>query len=286
MKRKQTLTHDLLQPIKARIRDCLRMSRVIRAKRRVLPDFIIIGAQKAGTTSLYSYITQHPQALCAWEKEVHYFDLNYRRGILWYRSHFPLTPRPGQGSFITGEASPYYLFHPLCPERIQAALPNVKLIVLLRNPVDRAISHYFHEVKLGWEPLPIQEALEKEEQRIEPELTRMRNDPFYHSAAHQHFSYKGRGVYLDQIKPYLNIFHRKQVLILSAEDLFAEPLKNLGHVFDFLGIDSSFMPHNLRARNVGSYTEKVPGKTYESLVDYFASPNEQLYKHLNRDFGW
>ncbi len=110
---------------------------------RRLPDFIILGAQRAGTSSLYYYLSQHPQILPAVRKELHFFDDHYRRGLGWYRSQFPT--RGARGT-ITGEATPYYLSHPHAPARIQRLLPQARLIVLLRNPVERAISHYFFEV--------------------------------------------------------------------------------------------------------------------------------------------
>ncbi|MEJ2557594.1 MAG: sulfotransferase domain-containing protein, partial [Anaerolineae bacterium] len=127
--------------------------RLITRFMRVLPDFLIIGAQKCGTDSLFRYLGGHPCIKLASSKEAHYFDLKFDKGINWYRSHFPLIPykysvkRLRKQDLITGEATPYYLFHPHAPGRAAAIVPHVKLIVLLRNPADRAYSHYNHEVK-------------------------------------------------------------------------------------------------------------------------------------------
>ena len=283
----QSSARKLLRTIKTGVKSLTNeKSRVtLRAKLSALPDYIIVGAQRAGTTSLYSYLNQHPQILHASEKEVHYFDINYERGMDWYRNHFPIA-QPGKQSFITGEASPYYLFHPHCADRIRKAVPDVKIIALLRNPAKRAISHYFHEVGLGWERLSIEEALRKEDERIGPELAKMRQDPLYYSPAYQHFSYQKRGLYLEQVRSYLNLFDPRQVLVLEAEDLFARPQTALGDVYRFLGVDSNFVPRDLRRRNKAKYSEKVPEATYKYLVDYFRPHNEQLSKHLNRSFNW
>src|SRR5438093_4320202 len=129
------------------------------SKLRVLPDFLIIGAQRAGTTSLYRYLSRHPAvAPAVLAKGAHYFDTAFDRGLPWYRGHFPTRMtaeriRAREGTFATGEGSPYYLFHPLAAERIAAALPGVKLVALLRDPVERASSHWVHEAERGFEQL-------------------------------------------------------------------------------------------------------------------------------------
>src|SRR5436189_26280 len=121
---------------------------------RPLPDFLILGAQKAGTTALYAYLRWHPQVTGPSFKEVSFFDRHYARGERWYRAHLPVRRRA-----VVGEASPSYLFHPLAPERVARMLPEARLIALLRNPVDRAFSHYQHEVALGREQLSFEDAL-------------------------------------------------------------------------------------------------------------------------------
>lgn len=133
------------------------------------PHFLIIGAARSGTTSLYSYLVEHPRVVAAAKKELHFFDLRFPNGPAWYRDQFPsLSP-----DTITGEASPYYLFHSHVPKRVFKLLPHVKLIVLLRNPVDRAYSHYYHAVKHGIETLPFERAIEQEDERLRGEVARM-----------------------------------------------------------------------------------------------------------------
>ena len=111
---------------------------------RLLPDFLILGAQRCGTTSLYNYLAQHPSVgPLVLEKGAHYFSTNYDKSLAWYRSHFPMKWRAAAERrhgrpFVTGEGSPYYLFHPLAAQRVAKTLPHVKLLVMLRDPVERA----------------------------------------------------------------------------------------------------------------------------------------------------
>ncbi len=260
--------------------------RMISANKRALPDFIIVGAYKSGTSSLYSYLSQHPEVHPSWHKEVHFFDLNFHKGPMWYRSHFPLTSFLRIKGMITGEASPYYMFHPHAAKRIKDLLPDIKLIFILRNPVDRAISHYFHEVKANRESLLLEEALEKEKERIDQEYKVLLSNPLYDGQAYQHFSYKKRGIYIDQILEYDNFFFSNQMLFLKSEDLFLNPLMTLKQVFRFIDIESNFMPGDLKPRNIGSGKLKVSENVYNYLQSYYLTHNKRLYDYLGRDLNW
>src|SRR5437764_5111475 len=153
----------ILDPLTMRARTVPHMGAVeklyrgITSSLRLLPDFLIIGTQRGGTTSLYHYLKTHPCVQLANTKDTHFFDKKFNKGLSWYRGHFPTrlgkyyTQRVRQQPFVTGEASPSYLFHPHAPGRVAQLLPSARLIVLLRNPVDRAYSQYFHAVKLGHE---------------------------------------------------------------------------------------------------------------------------------------
>lgn len=252
--------------------------------RRVLPDFVIIGAQKCGTTMLYKTLRRHPNVRPASTKEVHYFDLNFDKGIDWYRAHFP-QPAPGEGEeFITGEASPYYLFHPHAAARLARTIPRAKLILLLKNPVDRAYSHYQHRVRKGIETLGFEEALDAEGQRLHGEVERMMEDESYHGFNHQHFSYLSRGVYVDQIPPWSGFFGRDQLLILKSEDLFDRPSDNLGHVLEFLKLPQ-WRPEAFNVRTQGRYEPMDPA-IRRRLEEHFAPHNRRLYEYLGTDFGW
>ena len=165
-----------------------------------LPDFIIIGAQRCGTSSLYRYLSKHPDVTLNKIKEVHYFSTRFFMGLEWYKTHFP---KKG----FTGEGSPYYFFHPLSPQRIHEALPNVKLILMLRNPVDRAYSHFWHERRINAEELPIFEwALDVEGVRLDGEHDKIPLHPLYNSYFHIHGSYISRGIYYKQLIQWLKWF--------------------------------------------------------------------------------
>ncbi|QTA90752.1 sulfotransferase domain-containing protein [Desulfonema magnum] len=234
---------------------------------RPLPNFILIGAQKSGTTSLYSYLIQHPRITPGYKKEVHFFDNpgHFRKGMPWYRAHFPAAfTQPG--SFVTGEATPSYLCHPQVPERMYEAVPGVKLIVLLRNPVDRAYSQYHHRIRHGTETLPFELALKKEEHRFS--------------------SYLARGMYADQLQRWMSIFLREQFLILSTEDFFRNPRKTLLKVTAFLELpDWHPDPKMFKKYNSSHYSDMKP-ETRKYLADYFAPHNEKLYRYLGMDFKW
>src|SRR5207302_2712863 len=139
----------------------------------------------------------------------------------------------GRQRFITGEASPYYLFHPHAPARAALVVPKTKLIVLLRNPVERAYSHYYHNIKHRWETLSFEEALAQEETRTRDEGQRLAADPHYNSYNHQHYSYLARGIYADQLQRWMDYFPKEQFFILKSEDFYATPDMKLTEIFMF-----------------------------------------------------
>lgn len=256
---------------------------------RLLPDFVIIGAQRCGTTSLFNYLTQHSDVAPSCPKEVHYFTLYYDRGESWYRSHFPLArqkdaARRSGRSFAAGEATPYCLMHPHAPRRAADTIPEARLIVLLRNPVDRAYSHYHYEVEMGAETLSFEAALEAEEARISGEYRKLLEDEHYRSFNYQHYTYLTRGRYAEQLERWFACYRREQILVLKSEDLHRDPRGTLDTVTAFLelpaGDFSGFERHN-RLR----YRPMDPALR-ERLGDVFRDANRRLYDLLNADFGW
>lgn len=257
---------------------------------RALPDFIIIGAQKAGTSSLYHYLAQHPAVAPAIRKEVHYFDWSYGRGLDWYRAHFPtrayrtLKTAVSSRRLLVGEASPYYLFHPHVPGRVKALLPDVRLIVLLRDPVDRTVSAYQHQMRKGRETLSLRAALERELQQLPVESARLAADPSYNSEFHRHLAYLARGIYADQLPAWCAQFPPAQLLVLHSQDFFADTAAVFSDVVRFLGLPA-WVPPTFRKFNAAEYDDLDPTDR-EWLVRYFAPHNERLYALLGRDFGW
>lgn len=222
---------------------------------RMTPDFLIIGAQRCGTTTLYKTLVQHPGVLPAGlHKGVHYFDTGYERGFGWYRSHFPTTLSARAGARrlgrrpITGEASPYYMFHPLAPERIRHDLPEVRLIVMLRDPVERAHSAYTHERARGYETEDFETALALEPERLRGEEDRLRSEPGYVSLHHQHNAYMARGRYVNQLERLESVFGREALLVLDYDLLFSDITSHLPAVVDFLGL-AAWLPKSVERRN-------------------------------------
>ena len=190
---------------------------------RALPDAVILGAQKSGTSSLHNYLVQHPGVIEPLRKEVHYFDVAYERGEAWYRAHFGPLGDPG----LNLDSSPYYLFHPAVPQRLHDLLPDAKLIVLLRDPVRRAYSHYWHERDKKRETLGFEDAIAAEPERLGDAHQQLAAGTLQRSHAHQHFSYLARGRYAEQLERWFTLFPREQFLVLRFEDLAREPLARI-----------------------------------------------------------
>jgi hypothetical protein len=257
---------------------------------RLLPDFIIIGAQRSGTTSLYKYLSQHPEIHPSFPKEINYFSNYYRKGINWYRSHFPLSvwkrrvEGNGKQKFITGEATPYYLSHPHAPQRAYSVVPHARLIILLRNPVERAYSHFNHEVRMRTESLSFEQALNKEEERLSQEVGKLLSDEDHRSFNYQHYSYLSRGVYIDQIQAWRRYFIPESILILSSEEFYSEPSKTLSRAIEFFEL-SSWHLENFKKYNSSPY-QKMDSNIRKRLAAYYKPHNKRLYEYLDVDLGW
>ncbi|MCB9726333.1 MAG: sulfotransferase, partial [Spirochaetaceae bacterium] len=280
-----TRSESLLSRFRALRRAVDQSARSIGAHHRALPTFIIAGAQKGGTSSLFAHMVQHPHIVSPRTKEIHYFDLAYARGAIWYRSNFTWSSRLEATHSITGEASPYYMYHPLAPERIRALLPDVRLIFLLRNPVDRAISQYFHAVRWSQESLGIMDAFDAEVSRLAGEEDRIRRDPGYVSYSHQHHSYVDRGRYARQLERFFALFSRDQILVIPSERLYQDPRSVLREAFEHVGVDPGFAPADVAARNVGSYTRDVPDELRSRLIALFGHENRALAELVGTEMG-
>ncbi|MDP8961635.1 MAG: sulfotransferase [Actinomycetota bacterium] len=263
--------------------------------RRSLPDFLVIGAQRSGTSSLYKWLGQHPFVLPSLRKETEYFSLNFGRGEAWYRAHFPSLLRRRIFRELRGhdalsfEATPYYLFHPLAPARVARLVPDAKLIVLLRNPVDRAYSHYHHMVRHGSETRSFEEAIKSEPERVAADIERLQVDPLHRSLAHHRFSYLGRGRYAEQLERWLAEFGRDRFLVLSSEELYADPSSTYQQVLAFLGLpnagSSGFRNHSYTS-GASAKHGPMPEEVRRWLMEEFEPENRRLFRLLQCDFGW
>jgi hypothetical protein len=259
---------------------------LLTARFRVLPDFFLIGVQKGGSTSFYDYIVQHPNVYRNYKKAPSYFDHNYLQGENWYRSHFPPKWRVNKydQKILIGDASQDTIFHPLAPERVAKIIPSVKLVVLLRNPVDRAFSHYQHRKRLGHETLSFEEAVRLEPERLaEPTAQLLRGENFntYHFFG---YSYLARGMYAEQLKRWFAHFPREQFLIIRSEDFFTRTEEQYLKLMRFLDLPT-ILPKSFRNSNPGKYVSMTDEmRTY--LQNYFREPNQELYELLGQDLGW
>jgi hypothetical protein len=264
-------------------RACLDRFRRATHSARIEPSFFLIGASRCGTTSLYDLVTRHPGVGRAARKEIEYFDLHYcLRDPAWYRSHFPLS-RPFD-EIVTGEATPSYLLDPRVPARLARHYPEAKLIVLLRDPVDRAYSHWAHEVALGIESLPFEQAIAAEAERTRGELKRMLADSSYVSWKYFKYTYLTRGRYADRLEPWLEHFPRHQLLALDFDHLATDQLGVLRKVLEFLHLPA-WVPRSVPVLNVGSYTPVNP-QTALRLADDFADANDRLERLLGIELSW
>ena len=262
---------------------------------RPYPDYLIVGAKRGGTTSLHNYLLSHPGVLGLFpqvrgKKSTDFFFASTERGDTWYRSHFHAGPYRGALQRrlgyrpLGGEASPYYVWDPRLAPRIRATVPEVKAILLLRDPVERAFSHYCERRANGVEPLSFPDALDAEDHRTEGELERMLADPGYHSEAYDFYTYRQRGVYLPQIRNWLTHFPAEQLLVLISEELYRDPQREFDRVCAFLGLPSCELGAQ---RQFNSSAEGgIDAVSRQRLADFFAGPNAALEEFLQRPISW
>ncbi|GAB3644737.1 sulfotransferase family protein [Glycomyces tarimensis] len=256
----RTLRERVPTPVKAVVGHSTRTFGRLTSASRILPGLLICGGQRCGTTSLYRALAQHPailKAVC--HKGIHYFDTSYDRGLSWYRAHFPTKAVVRRVADHTGlapigfESSPYYLYHPLAAQRFARDLPGIKVIVLVRDPVERAWSHHAHEAARGFEDIAdFEAAVEAEPERLAGTEERLRLDPHHYSFAHQHHAYVARGRYTDYLEPLAKMVGRDRVLVLDSGEFFSRPEDAFERVLRFLGLpwlgEFAFARHNARGR--------------------------------------
>ena len=258
---------------------------------RMTPGFLVIGGQRCGTTSMYRTLAQHPDVLKAVKhKGVHYFDTDYQRGMRWYRAHFPLRRTADRVERRTGvrpltfESSPYYMFHPLAADRIARDLPDVKVIVLLRDPVERAYSAHAHEVARGYEDQNFETALALEDERLAGEAEKLIADPTYRSHSYQHHGYLQRGRYVEHLERLEKVFGRDRIHVVDSHRFFTDPEPVHDAVLEFLGLPRTGYPlfeqHNARPRT------PMDRALRERLEEHFKTYDERLAEWLGYQVSW
>jgi hypothetical protein len=269
---------------------------------RPLPDYLVVGAKRSGTTSMSRYLLEHPHVLPLFPsasrfpmaddmKGVRYFDNGFTHPPRWYRSWFPTTNarrrREGEvgAPVVAGEATPYYLFHPLAATRARSVVPDAKVLVLLRDPVERAYSHWKEQRRNGLERLGFDAAVDAEADRLAGEEERIVAEAGYRSFAHEHQSYVAQGEYSRGLRRWFDAFGRERVLVLVSEELYADPQAAFASVCRFFGLP----PHELRAPdawNVARAEQAMSASTRDALACRYAADRPVLEELLGRPLPW
>ena len=254
---------------------------------RVLPDFIIIGSMKCGTTSLYYDICEHPCASPAAYDEIGFFDSNFHLGLNWYRSMFPRKKqiedvRQKEGVAITGEDTPFYFWNPVAAKRIQKLLPNIKLITILRNPIDRAYSEYQDLVSSESNSPSFETFIENEINTRRKDSSLITEENF--EIFNQKNSYLLKGIYVDQLKIWAGLFPKEQIFTLSTENLNSEPITALESVFQYLNLPD-YKIKNIQRQKQKKYVP-MNSQTRKILIEFFKPHNERLFKFIGKKFDW
>jgi len=259
---------------------------------RLKPTFLVIGAHKCGTTSLFKYLYGHPNVIKPATKEIHFFDRGYHRGGEWYASRFPrLMPEVAlralrSGDCVTGEASPSYMLHPLVPMRAHAMLPDAKLIAILRNPVDRAYSHWRVASRKKWDSLDFESAIDAEPARMEGHLRAIETDPARVDMDFYYHSYPTRGHYAEQLRRWLNFCPKDRLLVLKSEDMFSKPEHVFSRAVEFLGLPA-WNPKEFAVHNQGTGSaSSIPDAARMRLEIYFEPLNAKLREEFGSHLNW
>ena len=267
------------------------------SRNRLAPRFIIAGAMKAGTTALFNHIAHHPDFRGPTLKEINFFDFQYRRGLKRYLGHFP---RRQDGGIFSGEASTGYLWNPHCAGRIRESLPGVKVLAILRDPVERALSHYFHQVRIGDESRPIEEALRARESHLGYTLTPEEEKIWHYANFGGALSstrsqalvrdkplqraYIGQSRYAEQLEPWRQAFG-EDLMLLRYESYFEDPAAHLPAIWRHLGVEDPKRPPPERAFNKGRRSA-VSDEVRAYVQDALAEPTRRLTEQLGPDFSW
>lgn len=262
---------------------------------RVLPDFLVLGAQRCGTSSLYKYLGRHPAIAPSLRKEVGYFTSSYAEDVGWYRAHFPLEARAklmaksGQ-QLLSFEATPDYLLHPLAPARVKALLPDARFVVLLRDPVERAFSHYLHMRRLGFESRTFARAIEEEPLTVATDLAQIHLDAGHDPKQFHRYSYGARSRYVAQLERWMSTFPPDRFLVLDSTELYSDPGGTYQEVLRFLDLPAwspkEFSNHSYVGSPAPPPAPPIDPELRRHLREHFAEANRGLAELAGRDFPW
>ncbi len=281
------LSHPKLNPFEYKS-----FYRAIPGLLKKFPDFMVVGQMKCGTSTLFHYLKMHPEINPPKLKEVKYFDFQPFHSKFWYKGHMGNWKWGGgkDKQFKTFDNSPTYFSVPRCAQTIHHLLPNIKIIIILRNPVDRAYSHYQMRVRKKQENLTFEEAIKEESKRIEQfkQQLSLRESSLYHAF---YYPYIRFGKYIEDVNRWYEIFPNENLLIINSGDFSKNPVSEYEKVCNFLGISKpnqeiiDYINNPKSRKNVGYY-EPMKENTRNELTEFFKPYNKQLSKFLNRDFNW
>lgn len=260
-------------------------ARRVTAPRRRLPDFLIIGAMRCGTSSMYKYLSYNPSVAGSLRKETEYFTRQYGQGEQWYRAHFPLALGPQGRRRLAFEATPDYLFDPRAPGRAAALVPDARLVVMLRDPVSRAFSQYEHNVRLGLEQLSFADALDAEPRRVADDRERLTTDPLHYPRDWYFYGYAERGFYARQLRRWLDLYPRERLHVIYSDVMYEDPAAVYGGLLEFLGLPA-WLPREFRNY---SYVSKPPSRgkldpdLAADLTSRYAESDQELTELLGLD---
>jgi len=254
---------------------------------RTLPDFIVIGAKRCGTTSLYHYLGLHPCIKRSSHDHLGFFDDNFRLGINWYKSYFPTVftkyyVKSCEKYFMTYDVTATYIRRPWSATNILKTLPNIKLLVILRNPIDRAYSDYNDRENSRKTNITFEDTIKEEIKMLEKEANETGSREY--DASIMQKSVLAKGFYADQLKTWFNLFPKENILILLTEDFSINPNKTFEEISNFLKLPN-YNIKNFEKKNVGKY-QKMNPETRKFLINYYKPYNEQLYKIVEKNFNW
>jgi hypothetical protein len=252
---------------------------------RVLPDFIVFAADRAGTTSLYHFLEKHPCIYASDHDHLGFFDSNFKLGINFYKSFFPTIfqkyyVKLRRKYFMTYDVTASYYRRPWSIKNILETIPSIKLIAILRNPVDGAYSGFHKDLKL--KNTSFENAIKNELEILDKEKNEIENNGYAHVMQD---TFLAKGFYEKQLKIWLNHFPRNQILFLTTEELTINPNKTFKKIFDFLNLPN-FIIENYEKQNVGKYTKKMDFDTRKFLINFYKPHNLKLYKLLEKNFDW
>ena len=247
-----------------------------------LPGFLCVGAQKAGTTTLHALLSHHPEIYLPQQKELQYFSLHYAEGLQWYQNCFA-GATSGQ---CIGEITPYYLFHPYVAERIANDLGKIRIIILLRDPVARTLSHYAHACRHGFENLPFKQALAMEQSRLSGFIDVLKKSNGRHQK-HQECSYLSRSLYRNQVQRYWDLFGSENIMLIPSELLFASPWLALQKIYTFLGVSTCAKPNDkiLNVRKNQGLSLDFHGTSKDAALE-LRQQLDDSYRFVSELIGW